>query len=142
MRVEELMSEAECCHPGDSIRDAARLMKEDDVGFVPICGRDEKPIGALTDRDIAIRCVAEGRSFDEGCESIMTKDVIGCRIGEDVSEVQQQMRDHQTSRVMVCDDDGKLRGVVSLQDLAESESEHQAGQTLQGVKSDQPPSVH
>lgn len=141
MRVEELMSEAECCHPGDSIRDAAKLMKEESVGFLPVCDRDERPIGALTDRDIAIRCVAEGRSFDDDVESIATKDVVGCRIGDELAEVQQQMRSRQTSRVMVCDEDGKLRGVVSLQDIAEGESEHAAGQTLQGVKSDQP-SLH
>lgn len=142
MRVEEMMSEAECCHPGDTIQDAAKLMRDENVGFIPICDRDEKPIGALTDRDIAIRCVAEGRSFEDDVASVMTKDVVGCRIGDDLQEVQQQMRDHQTSRVMVCDQDGKLRGVVSLQDIAESESEHEAGQTLQEVKSDQPPSLH
>jgi CBS domain-containing protein len=142
MRVEELMSEAECCEPGDTIQDAAKLMKEENVGFVPICDRDEKPIGALTDRDIAIRVVAEGRSFDDDVATVMTRDVVACRIGDDVANVQQQMRGHQTSRVMVCDEAGKLRGVVSLQDIAESESEHEAGQTLQDVKSDQPPAVH
>lgn len=142
MRVEELMSEAECCHPGDSIRDAAKLMKEENVGFLPVCDRDERPLGAVTDRDITVRCVAEGRSFDDDVESIATKDVVGCRIGDDLGDVQQEMRRRQTSRVMVCDADGKLRGVVSLQDLAEGESEHEAGQTLQDVKSDQPPSVH
>jgi CBS domain-containing protein len=142
MRVEELMSEAECCHPGDSIQDAAKLMKEVNVGFVPICDRDERPIGALTDRDIAVRVVAEGRSFADDVETVMTRDVVGCRIGDDLADVERQMRTRQTSRVMVCDEGGKLRGVVSLQDLAESESEHEAGQTLQDVKSDQPPALH
>jgi CBS domain-containing protein len=138
MRVDELMSEAECCHPGDSIREAAKMMKRENVGFLPVCDRDEKPVGALTDRDIVIRVVAEGRSTDDDVQTVMTKDVVGCRIGDDLGEVKQQMRDHQTSRVMVCDQDGKLQGVVSLQDLAEGESEHEAGQTLQEVKSDQP----
>jgi CBS domain-containing protein len=58
-----------------------------------------------------------------------------------MKDAEQLMRDHQTSRVMVCDQDGKLRGLVSLQDVAESESEHEVGQTLQEVKSDQP-AVH
>lgn len=142
MRAEELMSEAECCHAGDTIRDAAKTMKEANIGFLPICDRDEKPIGALTDRDIAIRVVAEGRSFDDDVATVMTRDVVGCRVGDDLKEVEQQMRDHRTSRVMVCDAGGQLQGVVSLQDLAESESEHEAGETLQQVKSDQPPAVH
>jgi CBS domain-containing protein len=142
MRVEELMTEAECCHRGDSIRDAAKVMKEESIGFLPVCDRDEQPIGALTDRDIAIRVVAEGRSPDDDVATVMTSSVVGCRIGEDLKEAERLMRAHQTSRVMVCDQDGKLRGVVSLQDIAESESEHEAGQTLQEVKSDQPPAVH
>jgi CBS domain-containing protein len=142
MRVEELMSEAECCHQGDSIRDAAKIMKAENVGFLPICDRDEKPVGALTDRDIAIRAVAEGRSLDDDVATVMTRDVVGCRVGDDLKDVERQMREHQTSRVIVCDQDGKLCGVVSLQDVAESESEHEAGQTLQEVKSDQPPALH
>jgi CBS domain-containing protein len=142
MRVEELMSEAECCHRGDTIRDAAKLMRDENVGFVPICDQDEKPIGALTDRDICIRVVAEGRSPDGDVATVMTKDVVGCRMGEDLKEVEREMREHQTSRVIVCDEGGRLRGVVSLQDIAQSESEHEAGQTLQEVKSDQPPAMH
>lgn len=142
MRVEELMSEAECCHPGETIRDAAKTMRDEGIGFLPVCDRDEKPIGAITDRDITIRAVAEGKSFDDDVATVMTKDVIGCRIGDDLKDVEQKMRDGRTSRVVVCDDAGKLCGVVSLQDLAESESEHEAGQTLQQVKSDQPPALH
>ncbi len=142
MHVEELMSEAECCHEGDSIRDAARLMKDENVGFVPICNEKEEPIGALTDRDIAIRVVAEGRSADDKVETVMTHDVVGCRVGEDLKDVQRLMRDHQTSRVMVCDESGKLKGVMSLQDIAQSDTEHEAGETLQQVKSDQAPPIH
>lgn len=142
MRVEELMTEAECCHQGDSIRDAAKVMKEESIGFLPVCDPQEKPIGALTDRDIAIRVVAEGRSPDDDVATAMTPNIVGCRIGDDLKDAERLMRDHQTSRVMVCDQDGKLRGVVSLQDVAESESEHEVGQTLQEVKSDQPPAMH
>ena len=142
MRVEEVMSEAECCHAGDSIRDAARLMKEENVGFVPICNANEEAIGALTDRDIAIRVVADGRSPDEPVETAMTRDVIACRIGDDLKDAERLMRDHRTSRVMICDEGGKLRGVISLQDVAEGESEHAVGETVRDVKSDQPPAMH
>jgi CBS domain-containing protein len=142
MRVEDLMSEAQCCHRGDTIRDAAKTMKDENVGFLPVCDDGEKPIGALTDRDIAIRVVAEGRPLEDDVATVMTPDVVSCRLGDDVADVEQQMKDHRTSRVMVCDQDGKLCGVVSLQDLALSASEHEAGETLQQVKSDQPPAMH
>ena len=121
--------------------EAARLMKQADAGMIPVV-QGQRLVGTVTDRDIAIRVVAEGRSIDDDVQTVMTKDVVGCRVGDDLDEVKQQMRDHQTSRVMVCDQDGKLRGVVSLQDIAEGDTEHEAGQTLQEVKSDQPPPMH
>jgi CBS domain-containing protein len=141
MRVEELMSEAKCCKDSDSVIQCAKLMRDRSIGFVPICDDAQKPIGAVTDRDLAIRVLADGRSPDEPIATFMTRDVIGCKPDDDVSEVARLMRDHKKSRVMVCDDGGKLLGVVSLQDIAESESEEEAGETLQQVKSgpaDQP----
>ncbi len=141
MRVQEVMSDAKCCKPGDTVRDCARMMKEQDIGFVPICDQGGKPIGAITDRDIAIRVVAEGRNGDERVEGCMTRDIVGCRTDDDVRDVERLMRQHQVSRVMACDDQGKLRGVISLQDLAQTESEHEAGRTLNEVTSEQP-SVH
>ena len=138
MRAEELMSDAKCCRPGDTVRDCARLMKDESIGFVPICNESGAPVGAITDRDLAIRVLADGRSAEETLEPFMTKDVIACRLGDDVKDVEQTMRDQRRSRVMVCDDQGKLRGVISLADIADAESEQELGETLQQVKSDQP----
>lgn len=138
MRVEELMSPAKCCHEGDTVRDVARLMKAESIGFVPICNAKDAPVGALTDRDLAIRVLAEGRSADEKAEACMTRDVVGCRIGDDLRDAERLMRDERKSRVMVCDEQGRLQGVISLADVAEVASEEDAGQTLQEVKSDQP----
>jgi CBS domain-containing protein len=141
MNVQELMSEAKCCREADSVIDCAKMMRDQSIGFVPICDDAGKPIGAVTDRDLAIRVLAEGRSPGEPISAFMTRDVIGCRPGDDVEEVARLMREHRKSRVMVCDDGGKLVGVVSLQDIAETESEEEAGETLQQVKSgpaDQP----
>jgi CBS domain-containing protein len=144
MRVEELMSDAKCCKETDSVIECAKLMRDESIGFVPICDQDLKPIGAITDRDLTIRVLADGRSPDEKCSAFMTRDVIACRKGDDVEEVERLMREHRKSRVMVCDDKGKLVGVVSLQDIAESESEEEAGETLQHVKSGEPdqPTAH
>jgi CBS domain-containing protein len=144
MRVEELMSDAKCCKETDSVIECAKLMRDESIGFVPICDKDMKPIGAVTDRDLTIRVLAEGRSADEKIGQFMTRDVISCRTSDESHEIARLMREHKKSRVMVCDDQGKLVGVVSLQDIAESESEEEAGETLQQVKSGEPdqPTAH
>lgn len=138
MRVEELMSGAKCCSASDTVTDCARMMRDESIGFVPICDEGQKPVGAITDRDLAIRVLAERRSPDERVSAVMTTEVIACRPGDDVSTVAQLMRDHRKSRIMVCDDQGRLVGVVSLQDLAEETSDEEAGETLQQVKSGEP----
>lgn len=142
MRVDEVMSEAKCCGERTSVRDVARLMKEESIGFMPVCDDDGKPVGAVTDRDLAIRVLAEGRSGDERVESFSTRDVVSCRTGDDLRDAERLMRDRRTSRVMVCDDDGRVRGVISLADIADATSEDAAGETLQQVKSDQPTATH
>jgi CBS domain-containing protein len=138
MRVERVMSAAKCCREDDTVRDVARLMKDENIGFVPICNANDEPVGALTDRDLVIRVIADGRSMDERAGACMTRGVAGVRIGDDVKEAIRCMREERRSRVMVCDDQGKLRGVVSLADVADTTSEEEAGETLQEVKSDQP----
>ncbi len=142
MRVEELMTQATGCREGDSVRDCARLMRDQDIGFVPICDAKGAPIGAVTDRDLTIRVLAEGRSPDEKVSAVMSRDVIGCKVGDDVERATELMRDERKSRVMVCDGQGRLKGVISLQDLAEYQTEEESGETLQEVKSDAPPPLH
>ncbi len=142
MRVEELMTEATCCREDDSVRDCANVMKEADIGFLPICDAQGAPVGAITDRDLAIRVLADGRSYDEPVRGFMSRDVVGCRVGDDVGRAMELMRSERKSRVMVCDAQGKLKGVISLQDLATQGSEAEAGETLQEVKSDTPPPLH
>ncbi len=141
MRVEELMSDATCCKEDVSVRDCAKLMKDQDIGFVPICDAQNAPIGAVTDRDLAIRVLAEGGSPDGRVTDVMSRDIVACKVGDDVQKAMELMRDERVSRVMVCDAQGQLKGVISLQDIA-AESEDEAGETLQEVKSDAPPAVH
>jgi CBS domain-containing protein len=138
MRVDEVMSEAKCCVAKDTVRDAAKLMRDDNIGFVPICDENDAPIGAVTDRDLCIRVLAEGKSGDERLATVMTRETITCTVGQSVDDAERLMREHQTSRVMVCDDGGKLVGVISLHDIATAESDESTGRTLQDVKSDQP----
>lgn len=142
MNVEDLMSEAKCCREGDTVRQCATLMRDDEIGFVPICNEAGAPVGAITDRDLAIRVLAEGLSSDENVDRFMTRDVVACRLGDDVDEAEQLMRSHQKSRIMVCDELGRLRGVISLADIAGVESDESLGETLQSVKSDEQPTAH
>ncbi len=138
MRVEEIMSSAECCHEGDSVRECARLMKEENIGFVPICNDAGEPVGAATDRDLVIRVLAEGRSADDKIDAFVSREVVSCRLGDDIEAAERLMRDRHLSRVMICDAQGRLRGVISLADIADVETEETVGATLQQVKSDQP----
>jgi CBS domain-containing protein len=138
MRVEEVMSSAKCCQESDSIIECARLMRDDNIGFVPICDASGKPVGAVTDRDLVLRVLAEGRRVDEKISGCMTRNVVACRLGDDLRDAERLMRERRTSRVMVCDEQGKLVGVISLQDVAQLEDEEDVGETLQQVKSDQP----
>jgi len=138
MRVNELMSAAKCCREGASVRECARLMKEESIGFIPICNAKGEPVGAITDRDLAIRVLAEGHSADDRIDRFATSELVTCRLDSDVNEAERLMREHRKSRVMVCDDQGKLRGVVSLADIADAESDASVGRILSEVKSDQP----
>jgi CBS domain-containing protein len=138
MRVEDVMSTAKCCRETDSVLECAKLMRDESIGFVPVCNGAMEPIGAVTDRDLTIRVLADGRSPEEEIAAFMTRDVVSCQLGDDVIDAEQLMREHRKSRIMVCDEAGKLKGVVSLQDLAQRESDESLGETLQQVKSDQP----
>lgn len=139
MRVEEVMSSAKCCSASDTVRDCARMMKEENIGFVPVCDPKGKPVGAVTDRDLVVRVLADSRTGDDKIEPFVTRNVISCRVGDDVADAERLMRESRVSRIMVCDDQGKLKGVISLQDLAQAESDEATGHTFTEVKSDQAP---
>jgi len=142
MNVEDLMSTAKGCRMGDTVRECAIMMRDEEIGFVPICNDAGEPMGAITDRDLAIRVLAENKSAGEAVDQFMTRDVVSCRIGDDVDEAERLMREHQKSRIMVCDEMGRLRGVISLADIADVESDESLGETLQHVKSDEQPTAH
>jgi CBS domain-containing protein len=135
MRVDDVMKSPQCCGEGDLVRDVAKTMKEDNIGFVPVCNDDGEPIGALTDRDLTLRVLAEGRSSSTRAADVMTSDVVSCRIGDDLDTAEKTMREHRKSRMMVCDESGRLVGVISLSDIADVETEDAAGRTLREVTS-------
>jgi CBS domain-containing protein len=133
MRVESIMKQPQSCSDKDTASDCATLMKERNIGFVPICNGAGQPVGAITDRDLAIRVLAERRSPDTKLGNVMTRDVVCCQIGDDLSAAEQLMRDHHKARMMVCDGGGKLAGVISLSDIVEFEEESTATRTFRDV---------
>ena len=118
MKIREHMSrEVRTIAPDRSLRDAARMMASMDVGALPV-GEDDRLVGMITDRDIAIRAVAEGRECDTPLREIMSPEVMYCFEDEDAAHVAANMGDIQVRRLPVLDRNKRLVGIVSLGDLA------------------------
>jgi CBS domain-containing protein len=134
MRCEELMNrDIQWVSPRDTVEDAACRMRDQDIGFLPVCDQSRRVVGTLTDRDIAIRFVAEKQPAGTFVEEVMSKESITCKASDDLRTAEQKMSDAQKSRIMCLDDDGKLLGVISLSDLAQHEHLG-AAETLREVK--------
>jgi len=125
MNISELMSKDPCTvTPDTPVSEAARLMKEEDVGMVPVIERvggaetRGRLVGVITDRDIAIRTVAEGRAVDSPVRDVMSSGVRTAKPGDSVESVMELMGNEQVRRVPIVDDRGSLVGVVSQADLA------------------------
>lgn len=133
MKIAECMtSDVEVVCPDASIQDAARMMLDADAGSMPVCdGR--RLLGMVTDRDIAIRAVAEGRGPDTPVAEVMTDDIIYCYEDQDIEEVAQQMSEQQVRRLPVVSRDKDLVGIVSLGDISQSGEGKAAEIALEGV---------
>ncbi|MFC8455263.1 CBS domain-containing protein [Kitasatospora sp. NPDC057223] len=108
---------AQCVRADQSLADAARMMRDMGVGALPICGADQKLSGIITDRDIVVRCIAEGKD-----PAMMTaKDLGGhlhcVRADDDIDVVLKKMEQHQIRRIPVIHDD-QLVGMISEADIA------------------------
>jgi CBS-domain-containing membrane protein len=108
-------------------------MRDENVGFLPVCDPSRKVLGTVTDRDLAIRVLAEARATTTSIDDVLTREVIACRPEEDLEKAQQLMANHHKSRIMCVDQDGRLLGVISLSDIAQRESGARASQTLRDV---------
>ena len=117
--VSDIMStDVQVVEPQDSLRHAAELMQELDVGALPVCD-GERLLGMLTDRDITVRGVAQGLDPDATAVSdIMTGEVQFATADQDTAEVMRVMGDKQIRRMPVVDQDRRLIGIVSITDLA------------------------
>lgn len=121
MKVSECMSpDVEIASPDDSLRDVARTMREIDAGSMPV-GENDRLVGMITDRDIAIRAVAEGLGPDTPVRGIMSTDIRWCFEDEDVEEVAEQMADYKIRRLPVLSREKRVIGMISLGDLSQAD---------------------
>lgn len=119
--------------PEKNANDAAQMMKQQDIGFLPV-GENDKLIGMVTDRDIVMRTMAEAKDpAVMQIRDIMTPKTYYCYDDQDVEEVCNNMGEIQVRRLPVVNRDKRLVGVVSLGDLAQSASRANIGQTEQQI---------
>ena len=118
--------------PDQSVGDAARLMVERDIGAVPV-GENDRLVGMLTDRDIAVRVVAEGKGPDTKVSEAMSRDVMYCFEDEDLNHVATNMGSIQVRRLPVVNRDKRLVGIVSIGDVAACEGARMTGRAVAGI---------
>jgi CBS domain-containing protein len=123
--------------PNATVQDAARLMRDEDTGVVPLV-ENGRPVGLITDRDIVVRAVADGTSIDRPVRELATDDLVTAEPDMSTRDAAELMGEHQVRRLLVCEGD-RLVGVASIGDLAVKEGKERRvgdaiGEISQGVK--------
>jgi CBS domain-containing protein len=133
MNISEVMTpNPRSVSPSDSIQNAARIMRDEDAGAVPVVDNG-RAVGIVTDRDIVIRVVAEGGQLNGPIRDIVTGALVSARPDMSTREAAQLMSDHQIRRLPVVEND-RLVGIVSIGDLAVKEGKDgRIGDTLQHI---------
>lgn len=140
MKVRDVMSCDPCvANPNQTIREAAKIMADMDIGALPV-GENDRLVGMITDRDIAVRAVAEGRGSDARIADVMSREMLYCFDDQDLEDVERNMGDVQVRRLPVVNREKRLVGIVSLGDLARCEKSSKVGETLSQVS--QPGGAH
>lgn len=117
MKVAEAMTfDVRIGHPDQSIVDAAKMMAECDCGVLPV-GENDRLVGMITDRDIVLRALAQGKDSSTKIREVMSKEVKYCRAEDDIDNVAQNMGDLQIRRLPVLDENKRLVGILSLGDI-------------------------
>lgn len=134
MRVSEAMTrDVRVASPEQTICEVAKIMKEIDAGSMPV-GDNDRLVGVITDRDIAVRAVAEGKGPETKVRDVMSKEqVMYCYEDDDTSNVAKNMAQIQVRRLPVVNRDKRLVGIVALADIAQNETQGTAGKAVKGV---------
>ena len=110
-----------CCLPDDMVMKAAELMKSQNIGSIPVIENEQtqKLVGIVTDRDLALKIIAEGRDARSmKVESVMTREVVTCRADDDLQKALDAMAEHQLRRMPIVDNDNKVVGIIAQADVA------------------------
>ncbi len=137
MQVREIMtSNPACCTIDTSLQEVAQLMVEYDCGEIPVVENQQnlRPVGVVTDRDITIRTVARGENpLELTAGDIMSRPVATVRPTDTLEECIRVMEDNQVRRVPVCDDDGRLIGIIAQADICREAPEHEVAEVVREV---------
>ena len=118
--------------PGTPAREAAKLMKTEDIGSLPIV-EDARLIGMITDRDLAIRVLAEDKDAGTAIGEIASKDLVTVDPQQSLEEAARLMAEHQIRRIPVVEEDGKLVGILAQADVAQIGHDQLTGETVQQI---------
>lgn len=139
MRVNEAMSKKPVfLPPTTTLKDAAAKMKELDCGFIPV-GENDKLIGAVTDRDIVLRSLAEGKDPNKSTlKDVMSEHIEYCFEDEDLDKTIEHMKTKQIHRLVVLNKDKRMTGIISLGDIARNSNDvKQCGEAVEGILEDE-----
>jgi CBS domain-containing protein len=140
MRISECMTpDVLTIRPDVRLSEAAKLMLEEDIGVLPVAD-DERLVGMLTDRDIAVRAIAAGLDGQARVRDVMSREVLYCFEDQEVDEVAQNMSDMQVRRLPVVNRRKRLVGIITTGDLAREVSAEACGAAMSGVA--QPGGLH
>jgi len=133
MKISEVMTtDVETVSADQTAREAAAFMLRADAGSIPVC-EGKRVVGMITDRDIAVRGVAEGRGPDTPISELMSDGIICAHEDDDVQAVARRMSEEQVRRLPVIDSEEQLVGIVSIGDLTRETAGEAAQQALEGV---------
>jgi len=133
MKISDCMTRnVQLTNPEMTLREAAKLMAECDAGILPV-GEDDRLVGVLTDRDIVVRGVAQGKGPDSKVRDAMSSDICWCFEDEQIEEVLQRLGDQQIRRMPVLSREKRLVGIISIGDLTASANPDKTGTTLSAI---------
>lgn len=135
MKVRECMcNQVTYITPDSSICDCAKLMCNKHVGCIPVCDKEKNIVGLVTDRDVILRCIANGKDINTTpVKDIMTCKVCCCNQEDEVSNAQKTMSENQIRRLPVVDENNKIIGILTLGDLCKNTNINNVGQTIENI---------
>ena len=142
MTLKDIMTpNPSCCVPGDSVAIAAQIMRRNDVGPVLVVSdqRDNRLVGILTDRDLALKIIADGRDpHTTRVDEVMSLNPVCCREDDSTDQALRLMSENQVRRIPIVDESNRLRGIVAQADLARNVDEEDVGRTVEQISEPYP----